>query len=608
MADNMNGLKRTCRGAELTTADVGRTVTLMGWCHKQRDLGGLVFITLRDRSGEIQLLVDDQSPAGARETAAKVRSEFVVAAVGQVQRRSSPNPNMPTGEIELHVHELRILSESRTPPFYIEETASANESLRLKYRYLDLRRPDMQKNMMLRHLITKVTRDYFDREGFLDIETPILTKSTPEGARDYLVPSRIFNGKFFALPQSPQLFKQLLMLAGYDRYMQIARCFRDEDLRADRQPEFTQIDLEMAFVDVEDVIAVNEGFLAELFRKVMGIEITLPLPRLTYAEAMARYGSDKPDTRFGIELKDISDIAGQSGFQVFTHAIEAGGSIGMICVPSGSQLSRKEIDSLGEYVKTYKAKGLAWITVEDHPRGSITKFVDATMLGHLASRAGALAGDLLLIVADQTPIVHNALGALRIEVARRMNLIPANTYNLLWVTQFPLLEHDAEENRYVAMHHPFTSPMDEDVPLLETDPGRVRAKAYDIILNGTELGGGSIRIHNQDLQQKMFSLLGFTSEQAWSRFGFLLEAFSYGVPPHGGLAYGLDRIVMLLAGLDSIRDVIAFPKVQNSSCLMTQAPGQVEQKQLDELGLVLSQKAAAELVAEADSGEEGQAR
>lgn len=595
MAENMTGMKRTCRGAELTTADVGRTVTLMGWCHKQRDLGGLVFITLRDRSGEIQLLIDDQSPAAAREAAARVRSEYVVAATGLVQRRSAPNPNMPTGEIELHVGELRILSESQTPPFYIEEKASANESLRLKYRYLDLRRPDMQRNLMLRHRIAKVARDYFDRNGFLDIETPILTKSTPEGARDYLVPSRVFNGKFFALPQSPQLFKQLLMLAGYDRYMQIARCFRDEDLRADRQPEFTQIDLEMAFVDVEDVLAVNEGFLAELFQEIMGVTVSLPLPRMTYVEAMDRFGSDKPDTRFGLELMNVSDIAAQSGFQVFTGALEAGGSVRLICVPGGAQMSRKEIDSLGEFVKTYKAKGLAWITVEEHPRGSITKYVDATMLQHLAERAGAQAGDLLLIVADKDPVVFSALGALRVEVAKRLNLIPLNAYNLLWVTEFPLLEFDAEANRYVAMHHPFTSPMDEDLQLLETDPGRVRAKAYDIVLNGTELGGGSIRIHNQDVQQKMFSLLGFTKEQAWSRFGFLLEAFSYGVPPHGGLAYGLDRIVMLLGGLDSIREVIAFPKVQNSSCLMTEAPDFVEPKQLDELGLLLTEAIAAEM-------------
>ena len=593
MAESMYGMKRTARCAEITTADIGREMTLMGWCHKQRDLGGLVFITLRDRSGEIQLLIDEQSPEAARTAAAKVRSEYVVAARGTIERRAAPNPNMPTGEIELHVAELRILSESLTPPFYIEENISANESLRLKYRYLDLRRPDMQRNFFLRHRIAKVARDYFDRNGFLDIETPMLTKSTPEGARDYLVPSRIFNGRFFALPQSPQLFKQLLMLSGFDRYMQIARCFRDEDLRADRQPEFTQIDLEMAFVDVEDVIAVNEGFLVELFREIMGIEISLPLPRLTYAEAMDRFGSDKPDIRLGMELKDVSAIVAQSGFSVFANALEAGGSVRMICVPGGSSLSRKEIDSLGEFVKTYKAKGLAWLTVEDHPRGSITKFIDATMMGHLADLAGAQGGDLLLFVADRTEVVFNALGALRVEAAKRLKLIPENSFKLLWVTEFPLLEYSEEDKRYVAMHHPFTSPMDEDVPLLDTDPGRVRAKAYDIVLNGTELGGGSIRIHDQALQSRMFSLLGFSREQAWSRFGFLLDAFAYGVPPHGGLAYGLDRVAMLLGGLDSIRDVIAFPKVQNSSCLMTEAPDYVDQKQLDEIGLQLSPAAIA---------------
>ncbi|MGI6297859.1 MAG: aspartate--tRNA ligase [Saccharofermentanales bacterium] len=591
MAESIYGMKRTARCAEVSTEDIGNEITLMGWCHKQRDLGGLIFITLRDRSGEMQLLIDEESPAAAQAAAAKVRSEYVVAARGTLQRRASPNPNMPTGELELHVEELRVLAEAQTPPFYIEENVSANESLRLKYRYLDLRRPDMQKNFMLRHQITKVTRDYFDKQGFLDIETPILTKSTPEGARDYLVPSRVFNGKFFALPQSPQLFKQLLMVSGFDRYMQIARCFRDEDLRADRQPEFTQIDVEMAFVNIEDVISVNEGFLQELFRKVKGIEIQLPLPRLTYAEAMDRFGSDKPDTRFGMELKDVSHIVAQSGFSVFANTIEAGGSVRMISVPGGASLSRKEIDSLGEYVKTYRAKGLAWLTVEDHPRGSINKFIDHTMLNHLAGVGEAHGGDLLLFIADQNDVALNALGALRTEVARRLNLIPENSYNLLWVTEFPLLEFDEEAQRYVAMHHPFTSPMDEDIALLDTDPKTARAKAYDIVLNGTELGGGSIRIHDQALQQKMFSLLGFTQEQAWSRFGFLLEAFTYGVPPHGGIAYGLDRIVMLLGGLDSIRDVIAFPKVQNSSCLLTGAPDYVDQQQLVEIGLELSDEA-----------------
>ncbi|MDD2534783.1 MAG: aspartate--tRNA ligase [Eubacteriales bacterium] len=587
MAEIMQGLKRSTRCAELTDAMLGETLTLMGWCHKQRDLGGLVFITLRDRSGEIQLLIDESCPIEVREKAAKVRSEFVLAVQGRLQKRASANPNMKTGEVELLVSELRILSESQTPPFYIEENVNANEALRLKYRYLDLRRPDMQEKLFLRHRITKLTRDYYDQEGFYEIETPILIKSTPEGARDYLVPSRVFQGQFFALPQSPQLYKQLLMVAGYDRYMQIARCFRDEDLRADRQPEFTQIDLEMAFVDVEDVIAINEGFLKRLFSEIMNVEISLPLPRMTFVEAMSRYGSDKPDIRFAIELKDVSDLLAANPFQAFSGAIAAGGSVQLIAVPGGSSMSRKEIDSLGEFVKTYRAKGLAWLTVEDTPRGSITKFVTPELVAALAERAGASAGDLLLIVADQTKIVQESLGQLRCEIARRTGLVKADDYKLLWVTEFPLLEYDAEEDRYVAMHHPFTSPMDEDLMMLATNPAAVRAKAYDIVLNGTELGGGSIRIHDQELQQKMFSLLGFTEEQAWSRFGYLLEAFQYGVPPHGGLAFGLDRLVMLLTDSDSIREVIAFPKIANSSCPMTDAPSVVDQKQLDELGLAI---------------------
>ena len=461
-------------------------------------------------------------------------------------------------------------------------------------RYLDLRRPDMQDKLMLRHRITKLTRDYYDTEGFYEIETPILIKSTPEGARDYLVPSRVFQGRFFALPQSPQLYKQLLMLAGYDRYMQIARCFRDEDLRADRQPEFTQIDLEMAFVDVDDVIAVNEGFLKRLFAEVMDFEVQLPLPRMTYEEAMRRYGSDKPDIRFGLELKDITDLVADSPFKAFADTVASGGSVQLIAVPGGSAFSRKEIDSLGEYVKTYRAKGLAWLTVEDTPRGSITKFVTPELVAAMAERAQASAGDLLLIVADKLPVVQDALGNLRCEIARRTNLVRPDDFKLLWVTEFPLLEFDEEEQRYVAKHHPFTSPMDEDLMLLATDPGAVRAKAYDIVLNGTEIGGGSIRIHDQDLQKKMFSLLGFTEEQAWNRFGYLLEAFQYGVPPHGGLAFGLDRLVMLLTDSDSIRDVIAFPKIANSSCPMTDAPGNVDQKQLDELGLAIKVQPADE--------------
>jgi len=594
MAEIMQGLKRTTRCAEITPEMLSQDITVMGWCHKQRDLGGLVFITLRDRSGEIQLLIDENSPADVREKATKVRSEYVLAVRGRLQKRAAANPAMKTGDVEVQVLELRILSESQTPPFYIEENVNANEALRLKYRYLDLRRPDMQDKLMLRHRITKLTRDYYDTEGFYEIETPILIKSTPEGARDYLVPSRVFQGRFFALPQSPQLYKQLLMLAGYDRYMQIARCFRDEDLRADRQPEFTQIDLEMAFVDVDDVIAVNEGFLKRLFAEVMDFEVQLPLPRMTYKEAMRRYGSDKPDIRFGLELCDISDMVADSPFKAFADAVATGGSVQLIAVPGGSAFSRKEIDSLGEYVKTYRAKGLAWLTVEDTPRGSITKFVTPELVAAMAERAHASAGDLLLIVADKLPIVQDALGNLRCEIARRTNLVRPDDFKLLWVTEFPLLEFDEEEQRYVAKHHPFTSPMDEDLMLLATDPGAVRAKAYDIVLNGTEIGGGSIRIHDQELQKKMFSLLGFSEEQAWNRFGYLLEAFQYGVPPHGGLAFGLDRLVMLLTDSDSIRDVIAFPKIANSSCPMTDAPGTVDQKQLDELGLAIKVQPADE--------------
>lgn len=589
MAEHIVGLKRTDYCAELGEADIGRTCTVMGWCHKSRDLGGLTFITLRDRTGEIQLVVSPESNEDVRSKASRVRSEFVLACKGLISRRSAPNANMKTGQIEVIVEEIRILSEAQTPPFYIEEGVEANEALRLKYRYLDLRRPDMQRNMMLRHRIAKCARDFFDNQGFVEIETPMLGKSTPEGARDYLVPSRVKNGSFFALPQSPQLYKQLLMVSGYDRYMQITKCFRDEDLRADRQPEFTQIDLEMSFVDSDDVMTVTEGFLAEVFDKIMGQPIQLPIPRLTYQEAMDRYGSDKPDIRFGLELNNISDVVSDISFPPFEATLSSGGSVRAICVPGGASLSRREVDALAEVAKTYRAGGLAWLVASDAPRGSFLKFLEPEQIIRLKNAMHAGQDDLILIVSGDNQTVFDALGAVRCAVAEKMNLISESVFAPLWVTEFPLLEYDNEEDRFVAKHHPFTSPMPEDMPLLETDTAAVRSNAYDIVLNGTELGGGSIRIHDQALQEKIFMLLGFTKEQANAQFGFLLDAFKYGVPPHGGLAFGLDRMVMLLARTKSIRDVIAFPKVQNSSCLMTEAPAPVADKQLDELGIAVKE-------------------
>lgn len=585
MAESIRGLKRSHLVADITPQEEGKELTLMGWCHKQRDLGNLVFITLRDRSGELQLVIDDTADETTREKAAKVRSEYVLAVKGALRKRVSPNPDMPTGEWELSVNELRILSEAKTPPFYIEDGVDAREALRLEYRYLDLRRPEMQRKLIQRHQITKLTRDFFDREKFLEVETPMLIKSTPEGARDYLVPSRVFPGNFFALPQSPQLFKQLLMLSGYDRYMQIARCFRDEDLRADRQPEFTQIDLEMSFVSEDDVMSVVERYLAELFEKTKDHKLELPLRRLTWKEAMERFGSDKPDTRFGMELVDISDLAAETEFRVFSGAVKDGGKVALICVPGGADMKRREIDGLTDFAKTYGAKGLAWATSEAEPRGSFLKFVDSDWLRKVFDRADAGDNDLILIVADKPAVVYDALGHLRVEIAERRDMIPEDEWDLLWVTEFPMFEKDEENDRLVAMHHPFTSPMEEDVELLETDPEAVRARAYDIVLNGNEIGGGSIRIHDQAMQAKILKLIGFTEEESKERFGFLLDAFAYGVPPHGGLAFGLDRMVMLLTKSDSIRDVIAFPKVQNSSCLMTKAPGRVDDKQLEELGL-----------------------
>ena len=588
MAESIQGLKRTSMCAELSESDIGKKVTLMGWCHKQRDLGGLTFITLRDRTGEIQLVVSPDASDEIKEKASKIRSEFVLACVGEVALRSAPNPKMKTGMIEVNVEELRIISEAQTTPFYIEEDDTANEALRLKYRYLDLRRPNMQRNLMLRHKIAKIARDYYDEQGFIEIETPILGKSTPEGARDYLVPSRIKNGSFFALPQSPQLYKQLLMLAGYDKYFQIAKCFRDEDLRADRQPEFTQVDLEMSFVDCDDVMNCTEGFLVRVFKEAIGVDIELPIRRIPYSEAMDRYGSDKPDLRFGMELINITETASKIDFVVFKSAIEAGGSVRCIVIPGGSKFSRKEIDALGEVCKTYKAKGMAWLVPSSEPRGSFLKFLKPEDIAELKNVTGAGEEDLICIVADNGEVPMISLGALRIEAAKKLDLIDPKDFKLCWVTEFPMFEYSEEEDRYVAKHHPFTSPMDEDLDFLESDKGKVRSKAYDIVLNGCELGGGSIRIHNRDLQMRVFKALGFTEEKAQEQFGFLLDAFTYGVPPHGGLAYGLDRMVMLMANCQSIREVIAFPKVQNSSDLMTEAPAPVEEQQLLDLGIEVS--------------------
>ncbi len=585
--ETMVGLKRTHYCGEITTADQGKTVTLTGWVARNRKLGGLLFVTLRDRTGIIQLSFNDETEKAVFEKAEQLRGEYVIAAVGTVALRTPENinPDMATGELEILVKELRILNQSETPPFYIEENIDTKDALRLKYRYLDLRRPDMQRNMILRHRVTKLARDYFDTQGFLELETPMLTKSTPEGARDYLVPSRVHPGSFYALPQSPQLYKQLLMLAGYDRYFQVARCFRDEDLRADRQPEFTQLDMELSFADIDSIIEINEGFLKKLFQDILGLEVTTPFLRLPYQEAMDRFGSDKPDTRFGMEFIDISDAVANCGFQVFSGAIANGGSVRCIVAEGlGEKMTRKTLDSLGEYVKTYRAKGMAWIVVEeDGLRSQITKFLSEEETAAILAKTNAKPGDAILIIADSNNVVYDALGNLRLEVARRFDLIDKSKFNFLWVTDFPLLEYDEDEDRYVAKHHPFTHPVDEDIPLLDTDPGAVRAKAYDIILNGTEIGGGSLRIFQSDLQEKMFNALGFSKEAAWDRFGFLMEAFQYGTPPHGGLAYGLDRLVMIMAGCDSIRDVIPFPKVQTAAELMNGSPSPVDAKQLAEL-------------------------
>jgi len=591
MTETIKGLKRSHMCGEVSLNDVGKQVVLMGWVQRRRDLGSLIFVTLRDRSGIVQVVFDKDRNSEIFSKAENLRSEYVIAVVGTVAKRTPENinPAMKTGEIEVQVNELRILSKSETPPIYIEEDLDANDQIRLKYRYLDLRRSDMQRNLILRHKVAKIARDYFDENGFLEIETPMLTKSTPEGARDYLVPSRVHPGKFYALPQSPQLYKQLLMLSGMDRYFQIVKCFRDEDLRADRQPEFTQIDLEMSFVDMDDVISINEKLIARIFKETLGIELETPFLRLTYEEAMNRFGSDKPDLRFGFELVDLSDIVANSGFKVFSDAIANGGSVRAINAKNcADKFSRKDLDSLVEFVKTYKAKGMAWITVKENElKSSITKFLMEDEIKGFMDRTGAEPGDIIMIVADKNSVVYDSLGNLRLELARRLNFLKKDDYKFLWVTEFPLLEYDEEENRYVAKHHLFTSPMDEDISLLDSNPEKVRSKAYDIILNGVEIGGGSIRIHDIELQQKMFKALGFSQEEAWERFGFLMEAFKYGPPPHGGMAYGFDRLVMLLTGKDSIRDVIAFPKVQNASELMTNAPDAVDEKQLKELHIKL---------------------
>ncbi|MGF7057323.1 aspartate--tRNA ligase [Brassicibacter mesophilus] len=585
MGESMGNLRRTHMCGNLTIENEGQDVILMGWVQKRRNLGSLIFVDLRDTTGIVQVVFDSNISEEAFNKADRIRSEYVLAVRGKVLKRQSINNELPTGEIEVFVEELKILDEAETPPIYIKDNDDVSESMRLKYRYLDLRKPSMQQNLKTRHRTAKVVREFLDENSFVEVETPMLTKPTPEGARDYLVPSRVNPGKFYALPQSPQLMKQLLMVSGMDRYYQIVKCFRDEDLRANRQPEFTQIDIEMSFVDIEDVLSINEQLIYRLFKEIKGIDINLPIDRMTYKEAMDRFGSDKPDLRFGFELKNISDIVSNSDFKVFSGAIQNGGEVRGINVTGyADEFTRKNISQLEDFVKTYGAKGLAWIKLSDEGITSpIAKFLSEQELSAIIERMEAKKGDLLLIVADKPSVVFASLGSLRVEVANRLNLIDNNEYKLVWITEFPLFEYDEEENRYVAKHHPFTHPVDEDIKLLETEPEKVRAKAYDIVINGDEIGGGSIRINNSSLQVSMFKALGFTMEEAWDKFGFLLEAFKYGVPPHGGIAYGFDRLIMLMTGSDNIRDVVAFPKTQSATCLLTNAPTNVAENQLNEI-------------------------
>ena len=592
MGEALGGLKRTMMCGEPREANIGSKITLMGWVQRNRKLGGLEFIDLRDRTGIMQIVFGEEINVESFEKAKSVRPEYCKAVTGEVVKRQSPNENMPTGMVELLCEEIKILSESDTPPIYIKEDLDAAENIRLKYRYLDLRRPDMHKIFAIRSKTTKVIRDYLEENNFLDVETPVLGKSTPEGARDYLVPSRNYQGKFYALPQSPQLYKQLLMMSGFDRYYQIAKCFRDEDLRANRQPEFTQVDMELSFVEQDDVMALNEGLIARVFKEVVGVDVQLPIKRMTFNEAMEKYGSDKPDLRFGMEITNITEAVKDMDFVVFKSAIENGGSIRALCLKGGASLGRKPIDKLGEFVKTYRAKGLAWIQLkEEGVKSSLAKFLTDEVTENIVKTIGAETGDAIFIVADKDSVVLQSLGALRLELAKQFDLIKdKNEFNFTWVTEFPFFEYSEEEERFKACHHPFTSPMDEDLEFVESDPARVRAKAYDLVLNGEELGGGSIRIHDSAIQERMLKALGFTEERAWESFGFLLQALKFGAPPHGGLAFGLDRMIMFLAGTENIKDVIAFPKNQNAFCYLSEAPNVVDEKQIEELGLVIAKK------------------